>query len=61
MPAGALWGARSPGLLKAFLNINEVLFACIMTVNRAAATSSHGFSISAIFKNMVEGTKSGYL
>ena len=58
MVAGALWGAV-PGLLKAFLNINEVL-ACIMTNWLAANIVTWGFDISN-FKNMVEGTKTGYV
>ena len=58
MLAGALWGAI-PGLLKAFLNINEVL-ACIMTNWVAANLVTWLFEISN-FKNMVEGTKSGYI
>ena len=56
--AGALWGAI-PGLLKAFLNINEVL-ACIMTNWIAANVVTWLFDISN-FKNMVENTKSGYV
>ena len=56
--AGALWGTI-PGLLKAFLNINEVL-ACIMTNWLAANLVTWCFDISN-FKNMVEGTKSGYI
>ena len=56
--AGALWGAI-PGLLKAFLNINEVL-ACIMTNWVAANLVTWLFDISS-FKNMAEGTKSGYI
>ncbi len=58
MLAGALWGAI-PGLLKAFLNINEVL-ACIMTTWVAANLVTWLFDISS-FKNMAEGTKSGYI
>ena len=58
MLAGALWGAI-PGLLKAFLNINEVL-ACIMTNWVAANLVTWLFDISS-FKNMAEGTKSGYI
>ena len=58
MLAGALWGAI-PGLLKAFLNINEVL-ACIMTNWVAANLVTWLFDLSN-FKNMVEGTKSGYI
>lgn len=56
--AGALWGAI-PGLLKAFLNINEVL-ACIMTNWLAASLVTWVFDISN-FKNMVENTKSAYI
>ncbi len=56
--AGALWGAI-PGVLKAFLNINEVL-ACIMTNWLAANIVTWGFDVSN-FKNMVEGTKTGYV
>ena len=58
MLAGALWGAI-PGLLKALLNINEVL-ACIMTNWIAANLVTWMFDISN-FKNMVESTKSGYI
>ena len=58
MLAGALWGAI-PGLLKALLNINEVL-ACIMTNWIAANLVTWMFEISN-FKNMVENTKSGYI
>lgn len=56
--AGAAWGAIS-GLLKALLNINEVL-ACIMTNWLAANIVTWAFDISN-FKNMVENTKSGYI
>ena len=56
--AGALWGSI-PGMLKAFLNINEVL-ACIMTNWIAANVVTWLFDISN-FKNMVENTKSGYV
>ncbi|MBS4880195.1 MAG: ABC transporter permease [Firmicutes bacterium] len=56
--AGAIWGAI-PGLLKAFLNINEVL-ACIMTNWLAANLVTWVFDASN-FKNMVENTKSGYI
>ena len=56
--AGALWGAI-PGLLKAFLNINEVL-ACIMTNWLAANVVTWAFDMSN-FKNMVENTKAGYI
>ncbi len=58
MLAGALWGAI-PGLVKAFLNINEVL-ACIMTNWIAANLVTWMFDISN-FKNVVENTKSGYI
>ena len=56
--AGALWGAI-PGMLKAFLNINEVL-ACIMTNWLAANLVTWAFDVSN-FKNMTEGTKTGYI
>ena len=55
---GALWGCI-PGLLKAFLNINEVL-ACIMTNWLAANIVTWIFDVSN-FKNMTEGTKTGYI
>ena len=58
MLAGAIWGAI-PGILKAFLNINEVL-ACIMTNWLAANIVTWAFDESN-FKNMVEGTKTGYV
>ena len=58
MLAGALWGAI-PGILKAFLNINEVL-ACIMTNWLAANIVTWVFDESNL-KNMVEGTKTGYI
>ena len=58
MLAGAIWGAI-PGMLKAFLNINEVL-ACIMTNWLAANIVTWAFDASN-FKNMVEGTKTGYV
>ena len=58
MLAGALWGAI-PGLLKAFLNINEVL-ACIMTNWLAANIVTWIFDESNL-KNVVEGTKTGYI
>ena len=56
--AGALWGCL-PGLVKAFLNINEVL-ACIMTNWIAANVVTWVFDGSA-FRNTVENTKSGYI
>ena len=58
MLAGAIWGAI-PGMLKAFLNINEVL-ACIMTNWLAANIVTWAFDGSQ-FRNMVEGTKTGYV
>ena len=58
MIAGALWGAI-PGLLKALLNINEVL-ACIMTNWLAANIVTWAFDVSN-FKNVTEGTKTGYI
>ena len=58
MLAGALWGAI-PGLLKAFLNINEVI-ACIMTNWVAANLVTWLFDISDL-KNVAEGTKTGYI
>lgn len=58
MLAGALWGAI-PGILKATLNINEVL-ACIMTNWIAANVVTWLFDISNL-KNLVEGTKTGYI
>ena len=58
MLAGALWGAI-PGILKAFLNINEVL-ACIMTNWLAANIVTWAFDESNL-KNIVEGTKTGYI
>ncbi|MBR0513273.1 MAG: ABC transporter permease [Clostridia bacterium] len=58
MLAGAVWGAI-PGVLKAFLNINEVL-ACIMT-NWIAANLVTWMFDSSNLKNMLEGTKSGYI
>ena len=56
--AGALWGTI-PGMLKAFLNINEVL-ACIMTNWLAANVVTWAFDVSN-FKNVVENTKAGYI
>ena len=54
MLAGALWGAI-PGILKAYLNINEVL-ACIMTNWIAANLVTWVFDVSS-FKNIIENTK----
>ncbi len=56
--AGALWGCI-PGLVKAFLNINEVL-ACIMT-NWIAANIVTWVFDGSIYRNVSEGTKSGYI
>ena len=58
MLAGAVWGAI-PGLVKAFLNINEVL-ACIMTNWIAANLVTWAFDGSK-FRNLVESTKSSYI
>ena len=58
MLCGALWGCI-PGLLKAFLNINEVL-ACIMTNWIAAYLVSWSFDGSQ-FRNVTEGTKTAYI
>ena len=58
MIAGGLWGAI-PGALKALLNINEVL-ACIMTNWLAANIVTWAFDVSN-FKNVAEGTKTGYI
>lgn len=58
MVAGALWGCI-PGLLKSLLNINEVI-ACIMTNWLAASLVTWAFDISSL-KNVLEGTKTGYI
>lgn len=58
MIAGALWGCI-PGLLKSILNINEVI-ACIMTNWLAASLVTWAFDISSL-KNVLEGTKTGYI
>ncbi len=58
MLAGGLWGAI-PGLLKSLLNINEVL-ACIMTNWIAANLVTWVFDVSNL-KNVIEGTKTGYI
>ncbi len=58
MLAGAIWGAI-PGLLKALLNINEVI-ACIMTNWIAANVVTWLFDLSNL-KNVAENTKSGYI
>ena len=59
MLAGALWGCI-PGIVKAFLNINEVL-ACIMTNWIAANLVTWFFDATKVFQNTVENTKSGYI
>ena len=56
--AGGLWGCI-PGLVKAFLNINEVL-ACIMT-NWIAGNIVAAIFDGSKFRNMVETTKTGYI
>ena len=56
--AGAIWGAI-PGLVKAYLNINEVL-ACIMT-NWIAANLVTWIFDGSNYRNLVENTKSGYI
>ena len=58
MMAGACWGAI-PGILKAYLNINEVL-ACIMT-NWISANAVTWLFDGSNLKNVLEGTKSGYI
>ena len=56
--AGALWGCI-PGLVKAFLNINEVL-ACIMT-NWIAANLVTWLFDGSSYRNVVESTKTSYI
>ncbi len=56
--AGALWGCI-PGLVKALLNINEVL-ACIMT-NWIAANVVTWMFDGTNFRNTTEGTKTAYI
>lgn len=58
MLAGALWGAI-PGLVKAYLNINEVL-ACIMT-NWIAANLVTWFFENSPLRNAEEYGKAGYI
>ena len=58
MAAGAVWGTV-PGLLKALLNINEVI-ACIMTNWIAANIVTWMFEVSNL-KNVVENTKTSYI
>ena len=60
--AGAIWGCI-PGLVKAFLNINEVL-ACIMTNWIAANLVTWLFDTGSFFdylQNHVENTKTAYI
>ena len=57
--AGAIWGCI-PGIVKAFLNINEVL-ACIMTNWIAANLVTWFFDATKVFQNVVENTKSSYI
>ena len=60
--AGAIWGCI-PGLVKAFLNINEVL-ACIMTNWIAANLVTWLFDYGSLFENLqnhVENTKTAYI
>lgn len=57
--AGALWGCI-PGIVKAFLNINEVL-ACIMTNWIAANLVTWFFDATKVFQNVVENTKTSYI
>ena len=60
--AGAVWGCI-PGLVKAFLNINEVL-ACIMTNWIAANLVTWMFDRGSLFENLqntVENTKTAYI
>lgn len=56
--AGALWGAI-PGLLKATLNINEVI-ACIMTNWIAANVATWAFDVSNL-KNGADSGKVAYI
>lgn len=56
--AGAVWGII-PGMLKAFLNINEVI-ACIMTNWIAANLVTWFFDVNEPLKNFVEYGKVGY-
>lgn len=57
--AGALWGAI-PGILKAYLNINEVI-TCIMTNWIAANLVTWFFDVRDTLKNSAEGGKVGYI
>ena len=56
--AGAVWGAI-PGLVKALLNINEVL-ACIMT-NWIAASLVTWIFEDSVWQNIEESGKTGYI
>lgn len=58
MAAGALWGVI-PGVLKAYLNINEVL-SCIMT-NWIAANAVTWFFEKSSLRNTVQSGKIGYI
>ena len=57
--AGALWGAV-PGMLKAFLNINEVI-ACIMSNWIAASLVTWFFDVNSQLKNASEAGKVSYI
>lgn len=57
--AGAVWGAV-PGILKAFLNINEVI-ACIMTNWIAANLVTWFFDANKQFQNASEAGKAAYV
>lgn len=57
--AGALWGAV-PGILKALLNINEVI-ACIMTNWIAANLVTWYFDVNKRFQNASEAGKAAYV
>lgn len=57
--AGAVWGAI-PGMVKALLNINEVI-ACIMTNWIAANLVTWFFDVNEQFKNASEAGKVSYI
>lgn len=57
--AGAIWGSI-PGILKAYLNINEVI-TCIMTNWIAANLVTWFFDVRDTLKNSAEGGKIGYI
>lgn len=59
MLAGAIWGCI-PGILKAYLNINEVI-TCIMTNWIAANLVTWFFDVRDELKNAEEGGKVGYI